>query len=116
MNRIFVFELAGKNAISMQNGDKLYKLIHPHLLAGDSIAIDFNGVSLFASPFFNASIALLLKDIPLEKLQKQISFENLNDVGRDLLNHAIGNAISFYNNSETVSKAIDQSRPGKIDE
>ena len=62
MNRIFVFELAGKNAISMQNGDKLYKSIHPHLLAGDSIAIDFNGVSLFASPFFNASIALLLKD------------------------------------------------------
>lgn len=116
MISIKVFELTGKNAISMQNGEKLYSAVHPALLAGESIKIDFSGVLLFASPFFNASIGLLLKDSAVESLQKQLSFENLNDVGRDLLNHVIGNAIAFYKNSETVSNAIDQSMPGENDE
>lgn len=116
MNQIKVFELTGKNAISMQSGEKLYVALHAKLVAGNSVAVDFENVALFASPFFNASIGLLLKDIPIEKLQRQLVITNLSDVGRDLLNHVISNAITFYKNGEKVSQAINQTQVRGTDE
>ncbi|RZR29848.1 STAS-like domain-containing protein [Vibrio vulnificus] len=107
MRKIIVLELVGKNAISMQNGDKLYNAIYTDVLNGESVELDFNGINLFASPFFNASIGLLLKDVTIDALKKQLSFTNLNDIGRDLLNHVIGNALEYYKHSEGVTKAID---------
>ncbi|WP_221293291.1 STAS-like domain-containing protein [Stutzerimonas stutzeri] len=110
MNQIKIFELTGKNAISMQSGEKLYAALHNKLVVGDKIVVDFEGVALFASPFFNASIGLLLKDISIENLQRQLSIINLSDVGRDLLNHVISNALVFYKNVDKVSKAIDRNQ------
>lgn len=108
MEQIKVFDLTGRNAISMQNGEKLYKALHEALIAGDKIEVDFDKVTLFASPFFNASVGLLLKDIKVESLQRQLAIINLSEVGRDLLNHVISNAIAFYSNSDNVSRALDQ--------
>lgn len=108
MYQIKVVDLTGKNAISMQTGEKLYNALHSNLIAGEKVAIDFEGVALFASPFFNASIGLLLKDVSVEQLQQQLSIVNISDVGRDLLNHVISNAIVFYSNIDNVTKAIDQ--------
>lgn len=71
---------------------------------------------MYASPFFNASIGLLLKDISLGKLQENLKFAGLSDVGRDLLNHVIGNAIVFYGNSESIGKAIDEASPSNDDD
>ncbi len=116
MSEIKVFEITGANAISMQSGDKLYRLLHPRLAAGESVKLDFANVALFASPFFNASIGLLLKDITIQSLQQQLSFLNLSEVGRELLNHVISNAIAFYKNSDRVTKAIDQSGLSEEDE
>lgn len=116
MNQIKVFELTGKNAISMQNGEKLYFALHAKLVSGNSVEIDFESVELFASPFFNASIGLLLKDIPIEKLQKQLAITNLSDVGRDLLNHVISNAIAFYKDGDKFSQAINQTQTRGVDE
>ncbi|AZE47722.1 hypothetical protein C4K04_2038 [Pseudomonas chlororaphis] len=116
MEKIKVFELTGRNAISMQNGEKLYNALHSKLMDGQKIEINFEKVNLFASPFFNASIGLLLKDIEVGNLQKQLSVTDLSDVGRDLLNHVISNAITFYKNSENVSKAIDQTEANNNDE
>lgn len=107
MKTIKVFDVIGKNAISMQSGDKLYVLIKGDLANGQKITLDFQQINLFASPFFNASIGLLLKDISIQDLQANLSFENLNEVGKDLLNHVISNAIAYYSNSEKAIKEID---------
>jgi hypothetical protein len=109
VSKIIVFDLIGKNAISMKNGEKVYEQIHPLLMKGEKIELEFERVSLFASPFFNASIGLLLKDMTLEGLQGQLTFGGLSEVGRELLNHVIGNAISYYANKKSVSKGIDES-------
>ncbi|WP_278419980.1 STAS-like domain-containing protein [Stutzerimonas kunmingensis] len=116
MSRIKVFELTGKNAISMQSGEKLYNALQSQLTLNNSLLVDFEGVELFASPFFNASIGLLLKDISIESLQQKLSVINLSDVGRDLLNHVIANAIAFYGDSEKISNAIDQNKAGDENE
>lgn len=98
--KVQVKEIVGENAISMQSGQLLYEKLNAPLVAGEEILLDFAGVQLFASPFFNASIGYLLKDIPVIVLQSKIEIVNISEVGRQLLNHAIGNAITFYRKAE----------------
>lgn len=96
MNTINVYEVIGKNAISMQSGDKIYQLINSNLENTESIILDFKNVELFASPFFNAAIGYLLKDMDIKELQAKLKFENLDEIGRNLLNLVISNALNFY--------------------
>ncbi|WP_440095155.1 STAS-like domain-containing protein [Acinetobacter baumannii] len=97
MATIKVFDLIGKNAISMQTGDKIYTILKDKVQNGEHITLDFEGVTLFASPFFNSAIGRLLKDKEISELQQQLKFEHLDEVGRNLLNLVISNAISYYN-------------------
>ncbi len=96
MTKLSAIDIVGKNAISMQSGSNLYEKISPTLLSGQNVELDFDGVELFASPFFNASIGLLLKDIQVTDLQQRLQVIHISDVGRQLLNHVISNAIKFY--------------------
>ncbi len=109
MKKVRVIDLVGENAISMQSGSKFYAEIHDGMISGEKFQVDFDGVSTYASPFFNASVGLLLKDLTIEALQSQLTFINLSDIGRALLNHVIENALTFYKVGDTVSKGIDQS-------
>jgi predicted nucleic acid-binding OB-fold protein len=97
MDTIKVFDLIGKNAISMQTGDKIYTILKDKVQNGEHITLDFEGVTLFASPFFNSAIGRLLKDKEISELQQQLKFEHLDEVGRNLLNLVISNAIIYYN-------------------
>lgn len=97
MATIKVFDLIGKNAISMQTGDKIYTILRDKVENGEQVTLDFENVTLFASPFFNSAIGRLLKDKEISELQKQLKFDNIDDVGRDLLNLVISNAINHYN-------------------
>lgn len=113
MIKVNVTELVGKNAISMQSGTKLYKVLYPVLIAGDNAEVNFAGVSLFASPFFNASIGLLLKDISIDSLMKNMTVIELNEIGRHLLNDVIQNALSFYSKENKLTKILDDSSLNK---
>jgi hypothetical protein len=108
MIEVKVFDLVGKNAISMQSGAKLNKAISPALLNNESVEIDFDGVSLYASPFFNASVGILLKDVKIDMLTKNMRIINCNDVGISLLNTVIQNAISYYNGQSKVTDALNK--------
>lgn len=103
--KIIVKEIVGENAISMQSGKLLYEKISSPILSGKEVETDFDGVVLFASPFFNASIGLLIKDIAVTDLQKKLKISNLSSVGRELLNLVISNAINHY---EKQSRAEDE--------
>jgi hypothetical protein len=100
--KIIAKNILGKNAISMQSGQNLYEKISIPLISGEEVEIDFQDVELFASPFFNASIGYLIKDIKVTDLQQRLKITNLSAVGRQLLNHVIANAIKYY---EKTNKA-----------
>lgn len=94
--KLIAKEIIGEHAISMQSGNILYEQIKKNIASDRKVQIDFSGVKFFASPFFNASIGYLLKDIPIELLQEKIDIINLTEVGRRTLNLVISNAINFY--------------------
>lgn len=96
MMTVSVFELVGENAVSMDSGKLVYDRIHAPLKQGDVVVLDFSGVEIFATPFFNASVGFLLNDMELTQLLANLRIEGISVVGKQLLNHVIANALTFY--------------------
>lgn len=106
MKEIKIYDIVGKNAISMSAGDKLYAAIAKDLTSeqGEKLNLNFEGVELFASPFFNSSIGLIIKDVNIDDLMKKMEVNNISDIGKQLLNLVISNAIKFYDDSSNTAE------------
>lgn len=99
-----ILTLIGKNCITPSDGQKLYDLVHPALLAEREVGLDFAGVEIFASPFFNFAIGQLLRDIQPETLNRLLKFSHLNSVGRQILKLVIENSKRYYSDSDVRSR------------
>jgi hypothetical protein len=100
-------DLIGENCITLDDGQKVYDLIHPELLAGYPVEVDFAGVEVFASPFFNAAFGYLLKDLATEDLNRLLKVSNLTPVGREVLQLVIQNSAQYYSDPE-FRKTLDE--------
>lgn len=98
--------LVGDNAITREIGRSLYDRIHPLLLQGEAVDLDFSGVRVYASPFFNAAIGLLYKDLTPEVLNARLGVRNLTPAGRSTLRMVIDTARKTYA-SEQVRQAFE---------
>lgn len=94
--RYIVNEITGPYAIAPDNGQKLYDQIHPVLLSGQNVELDFDGTKIFASAFFNFAVGQLLKDISPDSLNQQLQITGLNDNGQSILRRSIDNAKRYY--------------------
>ncbi|MEH2119939.1 STAS-like domain-containing protein [Nostoc sp.] len=101
-----IYDIVGEYAITADGGQKLYDQIHPLLLAGESVELDFTRVKVFASPFVNFAFGQLLKDIPADKLNQLVEFTSLNADGYDVLEHVMANAKRYYSD-EKYRTAVD---------
>ena len=106
--KIHVRDLVGANAITMEDGDAVYSRIHGPLSRGDSVCLDFTGVEVFASPFFNAGIGRLLADIPSDVLNDHLAFDHMSAFGGQVMRSVIDNAKGYYSQSSTRRSAIDR--------
>jgi hypothetical protein len=104
---IIIRDIVGENAITLEDGEKTYQKIVPALRSEEKISLDFAGVKVFASPFFNSAIGRLLKDFSTEILNRFLSFDNLNPIGAEVLKKVIENSKQFYSKPE-AQKAIEQ--------
>ena len=68
----------------------------------------FKVVALYASPFFNAAVGVLLREISIDDLMKSMKIVNCNDIGISLLNTVIQNAINYYGGESKVTQALDK--------
>jgi hypothetical protein len=93
--RISVTEIAGRNAVSSTAGEAVYKMI----LSGiddEVVELDFAGVEIFSTPFFNLAIARLLDRMPSEVLNQRLHVLNLSPLGFSTLRRVIDNAKRHY--------------------
>lgn len=74
---ILVKEIIGANCITMDQGEKIYQLIYPSLKEDTAVELDFSGIGVFASPFFNVAIGKLLKDFSREQLNRLLLIKKL---------------------------------------
>ncbi len=99
-------ENIGANGITLQDGQKVYDEIHPQLKHGQEVILDFADVRIVASPFLNAAVGQLLRDISAEDLNRYLKFTNLPPVKRPILKRVIDNAKEYYGN-EQIRHAVD---------
>jgi hypothetical protein len=98
--RIQVRDVVGENAMTLDDGRAIFRDIHEPLLHGLDVELDFEGVKVFASPFFNAGIGALLADLRAEDLNSHLKIVHISDSGGQVLRRVIENAKSFYSSSD----------------
>ena len=86
----------GEDAITLDDGQSIYQQIKPELLAGHEVELDFDGVSVFAAPFFNAAIGQLLKDLRPEELEPVAAGAQPEPDGLRIAQCVIENAKKYY--------------------
>ena len=104
--KTLVHDIIGENCITIDDGQKIYNTIHPELAAGRPVELDFDRVEIFASPFFNAAIGQLLKDIEPDALNRLLAFFGLNSNGQNVMKKVIENSKRYYHNPE-LRKNLD---------
>lgn len=112
MNHMIV-SLVGEHCITIEDGQHIYELIHSDLLEGKEITLDFAGVQVFASPFFNTAIGQLLRDLSPDILNQYLHLENLTAYGNQVLRRVILNAQKYYK-EPNVRKAVDDALLGAV--
>lgn len=104
---VVVSQLIGNYGITLDDGDVLYAAIQPLLAGGYAVDLDFQGVTIFASPFFNAAIGRLLSSFSSDQLNANLNPINLSSAGTGTLRRVIENAKSYYG-SPAVKDAVDR--------
>jgi hypothetical protein len=98
--KISIKDKIGPRCIIKEDGQKIYDEIHSPLKQGETITLDFNGVTQFASPFFNLAIGQLLKDLSEDDLRQLLQIENLTETGRLVVERVIENAVKYHGNKD----------------
>ncbi|TAN44683.1 MAG: DUF4325 domain-containing protein [Nitrospirae bacterium] len=104
--KIAIKDMIGPRCIIKEDGQKIYDTIIAPLKKGEIITLDFDGVTQFASPFFNFAIGQLLKDIEEESLRRLLQIVNLNETGSLVVERVIENAAKYHGNKD-YRKIVD---------
>lgn len=91
-------------AMSETFGLELRKRIQDSLNESDMVIIDFENISLFATPFFNASVGYLYMNLTPEVYKKRIFTRNLNELGDETYRHSLENAEIIYKQKRDTDK------------
>ncbi len=100
--------LIGKTCMTPDDGTKVYELTYPELRAEHPVELDFAGVEIFASPFFNFAIGQLLRDISPDTLKRLLKFSHLNGVGNQILKQVIKNSKRYYEVDDATRNTINE--------
>ena len=93
---IKILNMIGENAVSYNSAEILYDNLVSIIDDSYPIELDFNGVKIITSQFFNGSIGRLLGKVSIIDLKNKIKISNLNEFNTNTLNVVIGNALEFY--------------------
>ncbi|ADU27816.1 STAS-like domain-containing protein [Ethanoligenens harbinense] len=106
MQKVMVRDIATM-ALTESDGRKLRKAIEASLKDGETVELDFSGISLFATMFFNASIGNFVMKLSPDECAEKIRLTNISDLGMDTYLHSFENASAIYAQQETLIKISD---------
>jgi hypothetical protein len=80
----------------VEDGEKVYGLIYPELAAQNRVELDFEGVTMYGAPFFNAAIGQLLRDIAYHQVKTSLWAVNMQPIGQEIFDVVIENAHRYF--------------------
>ncbi len=106
MYELKVANLVGDRCVTSEDGQKVYDEIVPKLRSNEKICLDFEGTTIFASPFFNLAVGQLLKDFSSDKLNELLEILNLGPNGILALKRVIKNSKKYFQDPK-IKDALD---------
>ena len=95
-----------KTGFSMEDANKLQEAIKNSLL-DEKITIDFSGIKIFTTLFFNNALTKYVMNFGPEKYKEKFEVINLSEIGNVTYQHSLENAMNYYNLSEDGKKSQD---------
>jgi hypothetical protein len=102
-----IHDLIGENCITLDDGEIVFRLIVSELNNNSSIELDFTGVRVYASPFFNGAVGKLLAEYSPEELNNRLTFHGLSEHGDQVLRRVTQNARRYYSDKK-FRDAVDK--------
>jgi hypothetical protein len=94
-------------ALTETDGLKLRAAIEETLKKDEAVTLDFSGISLFATMFFNASIGHLIMTLSPKKCDELIHVVNISDLGMETYIHSFENAKAIYEQYGNLRKIVE---------
>lgn len=86
---IDIIKMAGTDTVSREHGRKIRKMIEPLLKTEHNIKVDFSNLSIASPSFIDEAFAKLLLKHSLDDVRDKLSFVNMTEFDRALLNDLV---------------------------
>ena len=93
-------------AITYEDGEKVYALIFQALTEEKKVILDFQGITLVIPAFLHAAIGELYKDFDNDFLNSNLTFINIEETNKALLDMTIELAQEYFSNPEAFERAV----------
>ncbi|WRH65826.1 MAG: STAS-like domain-containing protein [Planktothrix sp. GU0601_MAG3] len=107
LNNYKIYQIIGEFCMTPDQGQKVYRLIYPKLIANRPVELDFTDVKICIPPFINFAIGQLFKDIKPDALNHLLKISNLNPISQQTLQLVMENAKCYYSD-DNLRQAVDQ--------
>lgn len=103
---INIHSLVGEYCITLEDGQKVYDIVHPELRAGRAVVVDFRGTKVTTALFLNAAVGQLFEDLPAATVKRLLFVSNLGQVGRATLDLVTRNSVEYFTDLK-IRAAVD---------
>lgn len=111
--KISIYELiGGKDAVSSEDGNILFKAITKALSEGTEIVLDFSNIEFITSIFLNAAIGQLYNKYDSTKLRECLKLEEIGNGDLATLKRVVERAKQYFKNKKSMDDAIDKTLNG----
>lgn len=93
---INILHFFGSICMDPEDGAALFGTLFPKLKGGESVCVDFSGVTTLTSSFLNPGIGSLYGHIDLRVVDALLTVVGLDDVDAALVDEVRKNAIRFF--------------------
>lgn len=95
-----------EKCMAQKNGLILRKAIENAIEENEEITLDFDGIKLFASPFFNISLGYIIGKYGENKFN-DIKIINISDLGSRIISQVKNNSLVSKDVKDEISKIVN---------
>jgi hypothetical protein len=106
MTDIRVVDLFGPICVDSDDGAKLCDLAHEALNRGETVCLDFSGVTTLASAFLNMAVGCLYSFFGKDELDRRLHWKGLDPTDEGVMRFVQRNAIRFYSAKQPQREAL----------
>lgn len=95
--RIDIKQICGKQTVTRKDGEQINRMISASWEKDKKITINFNNILIASVSFLDEAFGKLAFEFPKEDLKERLSFDNIEEYDRALLNDIL---VSRYHQKE----------------